>query len=164
MPDFPHLGIELKTIPVGRDGRPRESTHICAISLYDNAERYWRDSLVWRKLARVLWVPIETGADQTLGDRRIGVACLWSPSAEQEEALRRDWEELMELISLGRADRITGRHGLYLQVRPKAASGRARTAATNAEGERCAALPRGFYLRPAFTEIVLRASYAIAGR
>ena len=159
-PDFPHLGIELKTIPVGTDGRPKESTHVCAVALYDNSERHWRESLVRRKLARVLWVPVEADTGRALAARRIGVATLWSPSPEQEQALQRDWEELMELITLGQADKITGRHGEVLQLRPKAASGSARTTATNTAGERCAALPRGFYLRPGFTAAILRENYA----
>ena len=32
-PDFPGLGVELKTIPVDARGRVRESTHVCFLSL-----------------------------------------------------------------------------------------------------------------------------------
>jgi len=161
-PDFPQLGIEVKTVPVARDGRPCESTHVCAASLADVVGIHWENSPVRRKLVRVLWVPVEAEAGVPLGQRRIGQAMLWSPTPEQEQQLRLDWEELMELIALGRADEIRGEQGVYLQLRPKAASGRARTKAPNAAGELTATLPRGFYLRPAFTAQILAGHYAIA--
>ena len=35
VPDFPELGVELKTIPIDAEGRPRESTFIASFSLAD---------------------------------------------------------------------------------------------------------------------------------
>jgi DNA mismatch repair protein MutH len=58
-PDFPHLGIEVKTIPVDASGRPRESTHVCAITLGEATGAQWPTSRVRAKLARVLWVPVQ---------------------------------------------------------------------------------------------------------
>jgi len=159
-PDFPELGVEVKTIPIGPDARPLESTHVCAVTLHDAGGPSWEGSLVRRKLARVLWVPIEANESLAPGSRRIGQAVLWSPTREQESQLRRDWEELMELVALGHADAIPGDLGVHLQVRPKAASGRSRAAATAPDGSRVATLPLGFYLRPSFTATILAASYA----
>lgn len=34
-PDFPELGVELKTIPLDEQGRPRESTFVCALNVRD---------------------------------------------------------------------------------------------------------------------------------
>ena len=34
-PDFPHLGVELKTLPVDRFGKPLESTYVCVAPLTD---------------------------------------------------------------------------------------------------------------------------------
>ncbi len=161
-PDFPDLGVEVKTIPVGPDTRPLESTYLCAVTLHDAGGPSWEGSLARRKLARVLWVPIEANESITLGSRRIGQAVLWSPTREQERQLRRDWEELMELVALGHADAIPGELGVNLQVRPKAASGRSRTAATAPDGTPVATLPLGFYLRPSFTAQILAARYAAA--
>ena len=33
LPDFPHLGVELKTIPIADGLKPLESTHICVASV-----------------------------------------------------------------------------------------------------------------------------------
>ena len=155
LPDFTELGIELKTVPVDVAGRPRESTHVCAIALGDLAGQRWQTSTVRAKLARVLWMPVEARAELPLAVRRIGAPRLWSPSAAEEGVLRADWEEHMELLATGRFDQLDARLGVYLQVRPKAANARALTAAGDAEGAPGATLPRGFYLRSSFTRGLL---------
>jgi len=155
VPDFEALGVELKTIPVGDDDYPRESTHICTLSLHDVTGQRWETSTVRRKLARVLWVPIEAQPSLALARRRIGRARLWSPTAAEESVLAADWEEHMELIATGRFDQIDGRLGTYLQVRPKAANRNAVMAAHDIDGVPGTTLPRGFYLRASFTRRIL---------
>jgi DNA mismatch repair protein MutH len=155
-PDFEALGVELKTLPVGAGGRPSESTFVCTIDLSRIGEVEWETSLVRRKLDRVLWVPVEGERAIAVPARRVGTPFLWSPSAEEERDLRFDWEELAGLIGRGDVESITGHFGRYLQVRPKAASSRARRRGVDREGAAFAALPRGFYLRATFTEKMLR--------
>ena len=154
-PDFVGLGIELKTIPIDGDGRPRESTHVCTVAAHDLNGQHWQTSTVRSKLARVLWIPIEAAPGIALTDRRVGAPLLWSPDAEQERVLRADWEEHMELLAAGRFGEIDARLGLYLQIRPKAANSRALVAASDSDGAPAATLPRGFYLRPTFTWQIL---------
>ncbi|MEQ8661531.1 MAG: DNA mismatch repair endonuclease MutH [Gammaproteobacteria bacterium] len=158
VPDFEQLGIELKTVPLGANERPRESTHVCTVALGDLLGQRWADSTVRRKLARVLWVPIAATPTLPLAARRIGAARLWSPAAVEERVLAADWEEHMELLATGRFDEIDGRLGTWLQVRPKAANGAALVAASDADGRPAATLPRGFYLRAAFTARILAPS------
>lgn len=153
-PDFPALGVELKTLPVGRGGRPRESTYVC-VAPVDGRPQSWATSLVRRKLTCVLWVPVEGAAAIPLGERRIGTAFLWRPTEAEESQLCADWAEIMEAITIGELDRISARHGKWLQLRPKAADARARTRAPGADGMPGQTLPRGFYLRSAFTARIL---------
>lgn len=160
VPDFEALGVELKTLPVTPDGRPVESTFVCTIELTEIGDVEWQHSRVHHKLARVLWLPVEGERSIAVAERRIGSALLWSPSAEDEQLLRADWEELAGLIGRGETERITGHLGQVLQVRPKAASSRSRRLNYDAEGVPYAALPRGFYLRPGFTEAILRRHFA----
>lgn len=160
-PDFAALGIELKTVPVTADGRPRQSTHVCTVALLGVENAHWESSLVRRKLARVLWVPVLGAAATSPAARIVGQPLLWSPAPAEEQALRADWEELMELVALGDYGRIHGQLGECLQIRPKAAHGNAGTAAIDADGAPVLALPRGFYLRSAFTGRILRAGYAL---
>ncbi|MCU0936205.1 MAG: DNA mismatch repair endonuclease MutH [Gammaproteobacteria bacterium] len=160
-PDFRALGIELKTIPVGPDGGPLESTHVCAVPLEGACAETWAASWVRRKLARVLWVPIQADRPTPVGERRLGSPLLWTLEPDLEAALRADWEELMELICLGRLAELSARTGTYLQVRPKAANSRSLARGVGEDGSRVWVNPRGFYLRTAFTREVLRRHYAL---
>ena len=160
-PDFPRFGIELKTIPVDRAGRPRESTYVTTVPLVDNVGLTWDESLVRKKLARVLWVPVEAASAIALADRRIGSPLLWSPTHDQEATLHADFDEIMELVCMGQLGRVSARYGTYLQIRPKAAHGRVRTQGIGESGRGVPTLPRGFYLRASFTEEILRAHYAL---
>jgi DNA mismatch repair protein MutH len=155
VPDFEAIGVELKTLPVDRRGQPRESTYVCTVPLVGTAGLTWETSPVRRKLARVLWVPFEADADVALGTRRIGTPFLWSPAPGDEAVLRADWEELVDLIALGRLGEIDARLGTYLQIRPKAMNARGLTRAHDEAGDPGQTLPRGFYLRASFTRRVL---------
>lgn len=157
-PDFPHLGVELKTLPVRPDGRPVESTWVCTISM-DDLDDHWDASRVRAKLARVLWIPVEHGPP--LADRHFGVPLLWEPNAEEEHTLRRDWEEHMAVIGAGRIDTLTAHHGTALQVRPKAANASEVAAGLDVDGSTRLTLPRGFYLRATFTAGVLSRHYVL---
>lgn len=153
--DFAALGVELKTIPIDRLGRPLETTFVCVAPLTGNSGVIWETSHVRHKLKRVLWVPVEGERAIPLAERRVGSPLLWSPSAQEEAQLRQDWEELMDLIVLGHVERITARHGEVLQLRPKAANSKALTEAIGAHGEPILTLPRGFYLKKNFTGALL---------
>lgn len=154
-PDFPALGIELKTIPCDRHGRPRESTFVCTAQLQELAELDWERSRVRRKLARVLWLPIESARELPLAARRIGSARLWEPNTAQAEALRADWEELAGWIGRGEVEQITAHVGRYLQLRPKARDAAVMRPGRDEHGAPFRAAPRGFYLRAAFTATLL---------
>ncbi len=160
-PDFPHLGVELKTLPIDRHGKPKESTFVCSISLHNIANTCWETSLVWRKLRRVLWIPIEADPSIPLAERRICCPMLWSPTAEQEKVLRTDWQELSDMICFGQLAAITARLGHYLQIRPKAAHAKSLCWGVAETGEPMLTLPRGFYLRSSFTGMLLRQHFAI---
>jgi len=161
LPDFPHLGVELKSIPLDHRGRPRESTYVCVAPLDGSMATRWAASWVARKLARVLWVPI-IGAGPP-AERLIGAPLMWSPSPEEARLLRADWEALSELIHLGLYHLIDARKGRVLQLRPKAASGSSRVWAQDAEGEWVRVNPRGFYLRAGFTRELLARHFRLPG-
>lgn len=158
-PDFAHLAIELKTLPLRPDGTAKESTYVCTVPLQGETGVNWRASWVSRKLRRVLWLPVEADPAIPVAQRRIGMAILWSPSPQDDRMLQQDWEEIMELVGTGRIDELSARLGTYLQVRPKAADRRALTHTTDADGQRTLTLPRGFYLRTTFTNKILREHY-----
>lgn len=159
-PDFPHLHIELKTIPVDEQGHPLESTYVCVAPMTGFTVERFEDSWVYRKLSKVLWVPVLSSRHIALGERVIGRAFLWQPTVDDIAILRQDWEELMELLRLGKLSHIKGQHGTALQLRPKGANSQARTSALNEEGATVQALPRGFYLKTSFTSLMLQRVFA----
>ncbi len=163
-PDFPALGVELKTLPVGPSGRPVESTFVCTIDLSAMDRFSYEDCWLRRKLARVLWIPVEGSREIPVPARRLGAPLLWSPSSEEEAVLRADWEELAGLIARGGAELLHGRLGRALQVRPKAAGSWSRRRALDGDGVSYLALPRGFYLRASFTAQLVCRSYALPTR
>jgi DNA mismatch repair protein MutH len=134
---------------------------VCTVQLTGLGE--WRDSAVRIKLARVLWIPVQAAPSLPLPERRIGSPLLWSPSPEEEQVLRADWEELAQLIEGGWIDSITGERGRWLQIRPKAADSAERTWGADDEGDPILTLPRGFYLRREFTRALLLRHFARAG-
>jgi DNA mismatch repair protein MutH len=153
--DFPSLAIELKSIPTDERGAPRESTYVCKIQLDDADSVEWEDSWTRRKLSRVLFVPVVTPDDTAMLTRVVGVPVLFVPTAEEERVLRADYEDAMGLVALGRVEELTAHTGTWLQVRPKARDGSARTLTFGPEREAILAMPRGFYLRPSFTAKIL---------
>lgn len=158
-PDFQNIGIELKTIPLTAQHKAKETTYVCTVPLLNNIGLTWENSCVYKKLSRVLWLPIEADPAIPVGERRVGRGFIWSPSDNEMDNLKNDWEEFMELISLGQVETITAHLGEYLQIRPKAANASVVTTGIGHDGRRKQTLPRGFYLRTSFTNQILQSLF-----
>ncbi|WWP02707.1 MAG: DNA mismatch repair endonuclease MutH [Candidatus Dasytiphilus stammeri] len=143
--DFFKIGIELKTIPIDKQGNPLETTFICTLSPTKNIGVTWNNCYVRNKLSRVLWMPIEGDKKTPLALRRVGTPFLWSPSVQEEKALHQDWEELMDLVVCSNPSHITARYGEFLQIRPK----------SNYRNTKQKINTRGFYLKKNFTAAIL---------
>lgn len=155
-PDFTHLGIELKTIPLNNKGKPIESTFITSIPLLTIHQQTWENSQCFAKLKKVLWLPVEGDSTIPFEHRRIGRGLLWSPTKQEETILSEDWHELSTMISTGQLEQITAKIGQFLQVRPKAAHAKSLCYGFGSDGSKILTLPRGFYLRAKFTESIIR--------
>jgi len=162
-PDFEALGIELKSVPVDVAGRPRETTFVCTAALEEMGRQPWEASRVRKKLARVLWVPIESDPAVELIWRRVGMPLLWSPAGEEEALLRADWDEFAELVGAGEVESITAHRGKVLQMRPKGANAAQVRWGLDADGAPVRVAPRGFYLRSAFVGSILRRAFVVGG-
>ncbi len=153
-PDFPALGIELKTVPVDARRRPLESCFVASLEL-GSFDRRWETSGVKKKLARVAWVAIDGERGLPLAARRCQAALIWSPTPLEATALQNDYEEIVELYEEGFGAKVTGHRGAVLQLRPKGKSGAALRWALDEEGATTRMAPRAFYLRAAFTGAIL---------
>lgn len=159
-PDFIDLGIELKTLPVYSNGQPAESTFVCSVPI-PSPKEHWLESRVYRKLARVLWIPIEVLSDRSLPLRRVGMPVLWSPSPLIAEKLHQDWEELMEMMALGQFENLDAHKGQYLQIRPKAPNSKTFIKVISHSGETLSIVPKGFYLRTELTKHIISEHYLL---
>jgi DNA mismatch repair protein MutH len=155
LPDFAHLGIELKTLPLNHEGKPAESTFVTSIPLLTIHQQEWINSQCRAKLLHILWIPIEGERTIPFEQRRIGRGFLWSLTPEDERILANDWQELTFMMSSGRLEEIDAKMGEYLQVRPKAASSKSLCHGFDEFGNKILTLPRGFYLRSRFTSHIL---------
>ena len=153
-PDFPHLGVEMKTVPLDVRGRVLESTYVCTAPLDPVAWGDWETTWVRNKLRCVLWVPLM--GQESPAERRVGMPVLWRPSANEDRELRADWEEFASLAAQGQFWQLRGTRGKVLQLRPKAARGSDGRWEVDEDGSWVQDTPRGFYLRPKFTEALLR--------
>jgi DNA mismatch repair protein MutH len=159
--DFPELGVELKTLPLSYSNKPLETTYVCYAPLTNNTGVNWENSNVRNKLQCVLWLPVQGEREIPPAERIIGSPILWQPSEHQNAQLQHDWEELMDMISLGHVERIDATVGSYLQLRPKAANGSVVTEAIGENGQMIKTRPRGFYLRKNFTQDILENAFLV---
>lgn len=155
-PDFSLLDIELKTLPIDYSGKVQESTYVSVVNISNNLGLQWKDCAVYHKLKHVLWVPIAHEKGQPTIESQIATPFFWQMNLEQETQLKDDWENAMELISMGKVDQLNARMGQFLQVRPKAAHSRVLTKVVDENGDEGQTLPRGFYLRSIFTQALLK--------
>jgi DNA mismatch repair protein MutH len=161
-PDFAALGVELKTVPVDAALSPRESTAVCQIDPIGIAAESWDTSYVRQKLSRVLFIALEVssragGGSRSVGDHRVAAVRLWSPSPDDEEALRADFELFVRgFFRQGRGAEITGHHGVALQVRPKGRNAEDLRRAYGPDGAPVRIGKCGFYLRPSFVGPIVR--------
>lgn len=152
IPDFPNLGIELKTVPVSEDFKALESTFFCSAPLNEVRVKRFEDSILFHKISRVLFVFLVSPRNFSYEKRYVAGYRFWSPAKEDLALIRQDYEELMEKVALGGVDEISARNGNVIQMRPKAANGRALTDCVGPDGTMIKVRPRGFYMRRAFMQ------------
>ena len=160
-PDFQHIGVELKTIPIDEQGKPLETTYVCVAPLTGETGITWRTSTVYKKLKHVLWVPIVSSKSIAIPNRLVAMPFLWQMDEETEQTLQADWQELTDLIVFGQHHKINAKLGQALQLRPKAADSSVRTNAFDEGGNPTIAPPKGFYLRTGFTGQLLKKQFQL---
>jgi DNA mismatch repair protein MutH len=154
--DFLDIGVELKTIPINKNSVPLELTFICSVPLKKNIGLMWKNSFFYKKIRRVLWIPIQGEKSVPVSDRFIGKPFLWTPNSIQENLIRSDWEELMDLIILGGIEDITAKNGEVLQILKRSRYHSYLTRAIGKNGEVIFTLPRCFYFKKNLTFSILK--------
>lgn len=156
IPDFPNLGLELKTIPVDENLKPLESAFVSYAPLTNIRDLNFENSTLYIKLSRVLFVVLLAPRNLDLASRKVLGYFFWQPNLEELSKIRADFNELMEMVKTGQIDKISARLGTVVQLRPKCADGKQTTACIGPLGSLIKTRPRGFYLRRTFIEALLQ--------
>lgn len=156
VPDFTHLGIELKTMPINRDFEPLETTYLCHAPLTSVRGIDFFSSVLYAKVRMILFVFILAEREMNLPDRRIIDYYLFAPDEHELAQIKADYDELMDMVTEGQAQQITARIGTMVQMRPKCADGRQVVPCVTADGSFGWTRPRGFYLRRDFNQNICR--------
>lgn len=150
--DFSNLDLELKTISTDENLKPLESPFICSCKLFALDQIDFYQSLLYRKVKKILFVLISGKKHEYLGNKIIKAYFIFTPNAKQLAIIKQDYDELMHYICTGRCNEINATLGTIIQMRPKAANGQIVTSYLDANGTLSYTRPRGFYMRRAFIE------------
>lgn len=78
IPDFPKLGLELKTLPVDKNLLPLESTFFCHAPLTGIRHLNFENSALYSKIKRVLFVVVTAQRDMNLKIESLQVISFYS--------------------------------------------------------------------------------------
>ena len=73
----------------------------------------------------MLFVVVIAQRDMDYQDRTVAGYFFYTPSKEDLEQIKRDYDELYELVKTGQVETINARIGHIIQMRPKGADGKA---------------------------------------
>lgn len=162
-PDFPDLGVEVKSLPMKRLRRSswtvKEPTSLSMIDFNKLVKEDWATTPLRRKIDRILWVPYEhNSADKR--ESRFRRSFLWSPPSEDIPAYEADYRAVRALVLAGKAHEISERLSLVLSARRKGATGEATRSqpGTLVKAKSRAWAFKVAYTRPILEVYVLRAS------
>jgi DNA mismatch repair endonuclease MutH len=152
------LGLELKTIPLGPNAYPYEAMSFPAFDPAELAEEEWEDSELCGRLQNVLMAPVfRERRDDDLMDQRVCKPFRWTPSREQTNGIRVEWERYRDSFASGQVYNLpTSRETRFIHVRPH---GRDGSDTVVVPGGR-AIVRQSFWLNPTFVQELVRSHHS----
>lgn len=130
-PDFPEVGLELKSTPVKqtRSGElvAKERLVLMQINYMTVVHETFESSHLLKKARKILLVSYVWEKDTDPLDYKIEMAELWGLPEEDMPQFKIDWETVVDKIRAGHAEDISSSDTLYLEACTKAANGSKRT-------------------------------------
>jgi DNA mismatch repair protein MutH len=96
--DFDRFGVELKTLPIDRRGRPVERTSFPAFVHEELAFETWEASDLLGRLNRILFVPLYRDKGQEQATAVVRPAFFWSPTETELVGISEEWSRICDLI------------------------------------------------------------------
>jgi DNA mismatch repair protein MutH len=121
VPELDRAGIELKTIRLGKNGKPRESMSFPGFKFLEILNEEWEDSSFFEKIEKkflfVVFRPAESG------DEIFHTSLLWNmPYSDRLEA-QRVWEDTKRRVAIDATDLPGMTESSVAHVRPKGKDG-----------------------------------------
>lgn len=152
-PDFPRLGIELKTLPmkqVSRGWTVKEPTSISMIDYHAVDAQSWAEAKVRPKIAKILWVPYEHHQED-IRKSRFRAPFLWTPSRDDWTLFEVDYATVRGRVQAGRAHELSETLSRVLSARRKGAKNQM----TSQPHSQVKASSRAWALKTNFTRPIL---------
>ncbi|RIY34115.1 hypothetical protein CKF54_01380 [Psittacicella hinzii] len=153
--DFANLGVELKTLAINAKGEAKNDIFVSSLPINGYMMQSWENSHLLYKLKKILFVPIEADPSIPLKQRRIGKAFFWSPTIQELQTLKQDWQTIMNFITLQDFEQLKGNIGNILCVRIKALNRNQSISSKDVDGFKINLAPLSFYLRRSFINQIL---------
>jgi DNA mismatch repair protein MutH len=157
-PDLPHLGLEIKTLPISRLGKVLENTYVCKISLPFRETNFSSSKFLY-KAKKILFIPIIGDKVEKMSSKILGQPFVWEACGLDKRILAKDWFELSSYLRLGLWSELNSQLGEILHIRPKAAHSRD-FISFEALGQKHQIVPLGFYFRKSWTQQLVEKHYA----
>ena len=156
-PDFEEAGVELKVTPYKEDKKGRKSAKerlvITMVDYFEVPKETFESSHMWQKARLILLVYYlyRKEISDPL-DYKIHFTKLFSPSAEDTQIIKQDFETIQAKIRAGKAHELSDRDTLYLAATTKAATSKDRKSQPYSNE---LAKPRAFTFKSSYMTYVL---------
>lgn len=102
--EFEQLGIDVRVVPVRTtDLRPWEAVSFPTFRLKEFEVEEWEESELMEYVDRILFIPVLFEDKKVpVRQRRLGKAFFWSPTEEEWETIKKEWEMYQEEVRAGK--------------------------------------------------------------
>lgn len=155
-PDFPEVGLELKTTPLKRlqnqEYRSKERLVLNKINYLEIVRQDFETSAFWKKNANLLLVFYIHQPNSDILDFLIPIVGEWRFSDVDLEIIKNDWEIIQQKVVQGRAHELSEGDTFYLGACTKGAKGDELKKQPNSE---IPAKPRAYSLKQGYVNHVI---------
>ncbi len=101
--EFEQLGIILKTIKIKRSNNyPFEAISFPSMKLQELILENWENSTFKEYINKILFVPVYSDNKKSSLDKKyLGKSFFWSPSVEEENTIKKEWEQYKSEVANG---------------------------------------------------------------
>ncbi|QJC33869.1 hypothetical protein GJT93_02055 [Enterobacteriaceae endosymbiont of Donacia provostii] len=148
--DIPYLGIEIKTLTMNLKNKILNDCFICSFPLLIKKKLFFYKKKLNNKISKILWIPIIVPNIKTpLLQRYIGNPVFWIPSTKDKIKINNDLNNLIQLLILGRIEKLNYYSGHVLLIKDKSKKKQS-TKTINKNGKFLYVSPKAFYIKKKF--------------